>query len=248
MNTRFLKLCTLIASSTLFATGCGDNSSFETPNTSGASKNSGVVSQKNISLLAEDPQPEIFDDTGAATDTTLVMTVKIGDRNNQLLTDEHTVYFATEWGLIEPSCVTKNGTCNVNWQTSFGPSTVPSDHQVTITAYTLGEEQFSDTNSNGELDDNDGPLPGSADLFIDRVEPFVDADRTDGPFNSLDTLIDVMNGNELGANGEHDEGDGFLNSENCTHSSMCSTTQLIYIWDDININMDGPPDTTTTTP
>jgi len=241
MNNPFIKIMALVASSVISVSGCGDNSTFETPNTLGTVANSGTVSQKNFSILAEDVQPTIYDENGLATDTILDMTVKVGDSDNQLLTDEHTVFFATEWGLVEPSCVTENGTCTVTWQTSFGPGTVPADHLVTIMAYTLGEEEFSDSNGNGEFDDNDQPFPASTDLFIDREEPFVDANR-DGVFNSGDTIIDVIDGNILGSNGEHDLSDGFLNSPNCVHSSLCSTVApIIYIWDDIEINMDGPP-------
>ena len=243
MNNRFLNIFSIIASCALFTAGCSeDNSSFETPNTSDTPTNSGIVSQKNLSLLADDPQPKIFDTaTGSATDTSITITAKIGDNNNQLLTDTHTIYFATEWGLVEPSCVTENGTCSVTWQTSFGPGTVPDPLFTTITAYTLGEEHFSDSNGNGVFDDNDTPFVGSADLFNDREEPYVDANR-DGIFNAGDTLIDVMDGNNLGANGAHDFGDGFLNSPSCTHTSLCSTVRsTIYIWDDIELDMDGPP-------
>ena len=244
MNNRFIKIMALVASSVISVSGCGDTSSFETPNTSDIPTNAGIVSQKNFSLLAEDTQPSIYDENGLATDTSLSMTVKVGDKDNQLLTDAHTVYFATEWGLIDASCTTENGTCSVTWQTSFGPNTVPADHLVTIVAYTLGEETFSDTNGNGVFDDADGPFPGSADLFTDREEPIVDADR-DGVFNSGDTIIDVIDGNVLGTNSAHDNGDGFLNSPSCTHSSLCSTTtSTIYIWDDIQIDMDGPPPAT----
>ena len=243
MNNRFLNIFSIIASCALFTAGCSeDNSSFETPNTSDTPTNSGTVSQKNLSLLASDPQPAIFDEFGGATDTELTMTVKIGDINNQLLTDAHTVYFATEWGLIDPSCVTENGICTVTWQTSFAPdptgstgSTAPTNHLVTIVAYTDGEESFIDANGNGKFDDLDT-------VFYDREEPFVDAD-IDGVFNTGDTLIDVINGNDLtGKNGVHDIGDTFLNSQNCVHTSLCSTVKRTsFIWVDIQIDMDGPP-------
>lgn len=244
MNNRFVNIFTLIASSTIFLVGCGgDNSSFETPNAD-ISSNPGIVSQKNFSILAENVQPAIIDPlTGLGTDTTLVITVKIGDKNNQLLTDTHTVFFETEWGLIEPSCITQDGICTVNWQTSFG-STLPIGNLTTITAYTLGEEHFSDTNGNGVFDDDDTPFPSSGDLFTDREEPFVDADMTDGVFNASfgDKIIDVMNGLILGTNSAHDDADGFLNSPSCTHSSLCSTIrQTIFVWVDIELDMNGPP-------
>ncbi len=244
MNNRLIHSFLFITCNIFLLTGCGEsNDSFTTSSITNSSK-SGTVSQKNLSLLAEDVQPEIYDENGQATDTTLVMTVKVGDSDNQLLTDPHTIFFATEWGLIEPSCVTENGTCTVNWQTSFGPGTVPADHLVTITAYTIGEEDYSDTNGNGVFDDNDQPFPASGNFFTDRPEPFVDADRSGfaSIFNSGDTIIDVIDGNVLGENGAHDNGDGFLNSPNCEHSSLCSTVSpTTYIWDDLVINMDGPP-------
>lgn len=239
MNNRII-LLTLLAGSMLLISGCSeDNSSFETPNSS-ITTNAGIVSQKNLSILAEDVNPPIFDPaTGGATDTSLTITVKIGDLNNVLLTDEHTIYFATEWGLIQPSCVTSDGACTVTWQTSFGPggtSSAPADRLNTITAWTLGEESFIDSNSNGVFDDEDT-------TFTDRDEPFIDS-VNDGVFDASngDRIIDVINGNDLtGINGVHDIGDTFLNSPHCTHSSLCSTVLPIsYIWTDIQINMLAP--------
>lgn len=242
MNNRLKYTFLNIICSTLLISGCSEDNDSFLKGSSAASNNSGVVSQKNISLLASDPKPKVFDAAqGTVTDTTVEITAKVGDKNNQLITDEHTIFFATEWGLIEPSCTTKDGTCSVSWQTSFGPGTVPADHLVTITGYTLGEEDFNDSNGNGVFDDNDTPFPASGDLFSDREEPFVDADR-DGVFNSGDTILDVIDGNTLGTNGVHDLGDGFLNSPNCSHSSLCSTTRTtIYVWDDIELDLDGPP-------
>lgn len=249
MNNRFLYIFTIIASSALFLAGCSeDNSSFETPNTSDTPTNSGTVSQRNFSILADNVNPPIFDTVeNTATDTSVVITVKIGDKNNQLLTDEHTVFFATEWGLIEPSCVTENGTCSVTWQSSLAlAADVPTDFLTTITAYTLGEEDYNDSNGNGKFDDGDTiPFPdGSGDLFRDREEPYVDVVFTDGIFDATlgDKIIDVMNGYDLGSDGIHTPGDGFLNSPSCNHSSLCSTVRsTIYIWSDLHLDMEVPP-------
>ena len=237
MNIRFLTTSVLTASSMLFVAGCSNDSPFETPNTDIAD-NPGIVSQKNMSIVASDPQPTIYDaTTGIFTETEVEITVKVGDLNNQLLTDAHTIYFATEWGLINPSCVTEDGKCSVTWQTSLF-SNIPGDLLNTITAWTRGEETFIDTNGNGIFDDSDT-------TFEDREEPYVDANR-DRVFNSGDILIDVVNGNDLtGINGVHDIGDGFLNSPNCTHSSLCSTVlPTSFIWIDIQLDMAGPPATT----
>ena len=240
MQKRAYTLTSLLAA-VLLASGCeSDTSGLETPNPNLVS-NAGLVSQKNFSILAEDVFPEVIDpDTGAATDTQLEITVKVGDRKNQLLTDTHTVYFATEWGLISPSCDTVDGTCTVTWQTSFGDdenSQVPQDAVVTITAWTAGEESFIDTNGNALFDDADT-------VFTDREEPYVDANEN-GVYDSGEQIIDTVNGNDpRGDNGVHDIGDTFLNSPHCTHSSLCSPTlRTATIWAHIAIVLTGPPDT-----
>ncbi len=234
MNNRFIKIIALITSSIFFASGCGDNSSFETPDTSGTPTNTGTISQANFSVGATDPFPMVYDPATGFSEESVEIVVKVGDLNNQLLTDKHTVFFKTEWGLIEPSCTTEAGKCSVTWQTSK-PENIPSDLFNTITAWTIGEESFEDTNGNGKFDDADM-------IFNDLEEPFVDADENN-VFNSGDSLVDVVNANDLtGANGAHDIGDGFLNSPNCTHSSLCSTIRkTTFVWDITILDLAGPP-------
>ena len=239
MNNRFLKIATLISSSAFVITGCSDNNAFETPSESGSTQpNLGIVAQKNLSIGADDPQPKVFDTTTLVfSEQTVKITVKVGDINNQLLTDAHTVFFATEWGLIQPSCVTADGKCTVTWQTSSSKN-MPVSLLTTITAWTLGEESFTDLNGNGIFDDSDT-------TFEDRVEPFVDATFGDGAFNEAagDLIVNVVNGNDTtGTNGVHDIGDGLLNSPNCTHSSLCNTVQTTsFIWVDMQLDLAGPP-------
>lgn len=144
MNNRLINTLLFAASSTLLLASCGqDNTSFETPNTSGTATNSGVISQKNFSLLTADINPAVIDaTTGTFTKTDVELTVYIGDRNNQTLTDAHTINFEAEYGLIEPSCVTKKGSCSVTWSAIKRPDAggPGSDGIVSITAYTSGEE------------------------------------------------------------------------------------------------------------
>lgn len=226
MNNRFLTM-TLLASSMLIAGCSDDNSSFETPNTSGTATNSGVVSQANFSLLTGDIYPAVIDaTTGDFTKTDVELTVFIGDRNNQVLTDAHTIHFVAEYGLIEPSCVTEEGTCSVTWSAikrpvAGGPA---SDGFVTITAYTLGEEGFTDTNGNGVFDDGDTG-------FDDLEEPYVDADYVFGVasngYSSGDVIINVPNTlDPSGTNLDHDIADGLYNGPACTHSFSCGTTSI----------------------
>lgn len=242
MNKSLIHTFLFIASSTFILTSCGeDNTSFTTTGSTSSFK-TGTVSSDNFTVLSSNLTPAIFADTASSTFTftELDITVKIGDRNNQKLTDAHTVFFRTEWGLIEPSCVTVDGTCSVTWQTSSG-GTAPADHKNTILAYTIGEESFSDINGNAIFDDADNDTPS----FTDIEEPYIDSnENTMHDFG--EPIVDVINGNdETGENGQHDFGDSFFNGNGCTHSSLCSETQkTIYIWDDVKIDMNGPPPAT----
>ena len=222
------KTAAMIIAGAFLLSGCGDEEVFQ--NSGNVTANPGTVSQNNFSVLASDLNPSVFDSTGSTlTFTTLTITAYVGDINNQVLTDPHTVYFKAEWGLIEPSCTTVAGTCSVTWQSSqFG--TQPTDFQNTITAYTAGVESFTDTNGNGSYDDADAG-------FDDIEEPYVDVDESNS-FTAGDLIIDTVNGNDTtGSNGVHDIGDGLYNGSACTHTSQCSTLTLITVWDDVTIDM-----------
>ena len=228
MNNRFLIIAPLLASSTLFMAGCSDdNSSYETPNTTGVVTNSGTISQTNFSLLTADVMPAVIDGTtGVFTKTDVELTVYIGDRNNQTLTDAHTINFIAEYGLIQPSCVTEEGQCSVTWSAIKRPEAggPASDGYVTITAYTIGEEGFTDTNGNNVFDDGDIG-------FEDLEEPYVDADYVSGVasngYSTGDIIIDTINSlDPTGANQVHDIADGLFNGPGCTHTFLCGSPSI----------------------
>lgn len=240
MSNRFLMIAPILACNTFFLAGCSeDNSSYETPNLSDIATNPGIVSYKNFSLLASETQPTVIDPaTGIFTETDVVMTAYVGDRYNGILTDKHTVFFKTEYGtLSSPSCVTEEGSCQVTWKAIKRPEPggPGDDLRVTIIAYTIGEESFTDTNGNGIFDDADS-------IFVDLEEPYVDADES-GSYTPGDDIVDVVNGNDTtGANGVHDIGDTFFNGPGCTHSSLCSQVVIKNgtIWDSNTLKIDGP--------
>ena len=243
MNIRFLTIAPLIASSSLFMAGCSDdNSSFETPSTPGTVTNSGTISQKNFSLLTADIYPAVIDGTsGDFTKTDVELTVFIGDRNNQTLTDAHTINFVAEYGLIEPSCITEDGKCSVTWSAIKRPvfGGPASDGYVTITAYTTGEEAFTDSNGNNVFDDADAG-------FDDLEEPYVDADDVhdvaSNGFTAGDIIIDVVSTNDpTGVNGVHDIADGFYNGTGCSHTSLCGTATSVAIFDMVTMYMISNP-------
>lgn len=242
MRTLNYGLISGLLTSSLLLTGCGDGEVFLTPGTTSATTNPGVISQKNFSILADTPSPTVIDTTtGTFTQTDVKLTVYTGDRNNQTVTDAHTITFMSEYGLINPpTCTTDStGTCSVTWSAisrpvAGGPG---SDYRVTITAYTSGEEAFTDSNGNGVFDDGDAG-------FDDIEEPYIDADKTNSAsassYSSGDTIIDVVSTNDpTGANGQHDIADGFFNGNGCTHTSLCAARKTITIWDDIVLYIDG---------
>ncbi len=233
-------LVTLISMSSVLLVGCSEDDfeAFQDPGTASVTTNPGVISQKNFSILASEPQPLVIDPaTGGFTQTDVTLTIFTGDRNNQTVTDGHTVAFVSEYGLINPpTCVTDaDGTCDVTWSAIKRPDAggPGSDFFVTITAYTSGEEAFMDSNGNSVFDDGDS-------AFEDLEEPYIDADDS-GTFTTGDTIIDVVSTNDpTGINLQHDIADGFFNGGGCTHSSLCGVSASVVIWDDIVLKINGP--------
>ena len=216
MNNRFIKIMALVASSVSFVSGCGDNSTFETPSTSGTFSNDGVISQKNFILLFSPVAPKFFDVVNNTfTEVTSEISVIIGDNDNRLITGSRTVFFRSEWGLIEPSCTTVDGTCSVTW-VSGDTSDMPADLQANILAFSSnGQESFTDINGNGLFYDGDS--------FKDLEEPYIDVDES-ASFTVGDLIEDTINGLDLtGQDRQHNTADGKYNGPNCSHSTLCST-------------------------
>ena len=229
------KLLTTGLLSSVLLTGCTEEGELLLTD-SGSSANAGIVAYDHFSLTAATTQVNAIDTDGVFTRTEVEFTVRVGDRNNNLLTDTHVVFFATEFGLIEPSCSTTDGsgTCTVTWQIIRRPGTgeAGADGEIDITAYTLGEESFFDTNNNGVFDDNET----LADL-VDLREPFIDADG-DRTFSAGDILIEVAdNAYPAGVDGNNNAGDNLFNGAGCTSSTLCSPTTSIYVFDQVTLDI-----------
>ncbi len=208
--------------------GCSEGTdALQTPDTAAATANNGLISQKNFSMVFSELQPAFLDiETGLFTEVTSDVTIRIGDNNNQLITGPKTVFFQTEWGLIEPSCETDtDGSCTVTWR-SGNTFDMPINYKNTITAYSSnGQESFLDLDGNGRY--NDG------DTFTDLDEPYVDNNES-GVFDAGDKIIDTINGVDLtGTNALHDLPDGKYNGPNCSHSTDCSPVLSVStVWTD----------------
>jgi len=198
--------------------------------------NPGTVTQKHFNIVPSTLNPNVLNTaTNVFTKTDVEITVSIGDRFDAVLTDVHTIFFRSEYGLIDPSCTTSDGTgsCTVKWTAIKRPETggPGDDGFVDITAYTLGEESFTDINDNGTYDDGE--------TFTDLPEPFIDVDNDGtGIFNAGDYIIDVVNTRDTtGSNGAHDTGDLLFNGLGCTHSTNCSSRRSITIFDQVTLTI-----------
>lgn len=109
--------------------------------------NTGLPQQLGFSLSSSLFNPEAANRNGEKA----IITAYASDSFGNPAPDDTTINFTAEGGQIEPSCVTVNGSCSVEW-TSADPR-VP-DHRITVLAYALGHETFFDTNGNNIFDDN----------------------------------------------------------------------------------------------
>ncbi|WP_371372499.1 hypothetical protein [Thalassotalea aquiviva] len=146
----------------------------------------GIPDQDSFSLSAEYYNAEAWN----IDDTTVEITARLGDAFNNPVPDGTAVYFTTEGGVIEPSCVTEDGRCVVTWT---GQNPRPIDGRVTVLATAIGEESFADLNGNGRFDLADVDAFKGQNGYTgkdvsgtpyDLPEAFLDSDE-DGQFDEI---------------------------------------------------------------
>ncbi len=177
----------------------------------------GIADQNSLSLTLSTLNPSAWDFDGE----TVNVNMFASDRYNNPVPDGTSVAFYTELGQIQPSCQTTNGACVVTWTSSDprslgitppGVIAYADDGRSTITAAVIGEESFTDTNSNGIFDDGD-----LFDANSDKGEAFEDFNEN-GIFDAgLEPFLDF-------------NGDGVRNPKNgnytglaCEHTSQCAS-------------------------
>lgn len=141
----------------------------------------GIPDQDSFSIAASDLYPVSWDHLNIESS----ITVSLGDAFSNPAVNGTAVSFTAESGLIDPSCVTTNGTCQVKWRSqSQGPVRDSSNFsvarmlcvdplgnsldannyptcrreragRVTILAHAIGNESFIDNNGNGLYDKDD---------------------------------------------------------------------------------------------
>ena len=195
------------------------------------SVNTGLPDQDSLTLALTTVNPEARNFV-----ETVTVVAYLADSFNNPVPDGTTVNFTTEGGSIEPSCVTSNGNCSVEW-TSIEP--YQDNHRVTILATAEGHEYFVDVNGNNVYDDADGSAQNASlsnegrvvagfdrignlsSGFIDMPEAWRD-DNEDGVYDSGELFIDADN------DGAHTIKNDLFNGPQCDGSS-CATTNFITI-------------------
>ena len=174
----------------------------------------GMPDQDHFSLSASTHNPEAWETDGVTVD----LTVHASDHSGNPVPDGTTVYFQTEGGQVGSYCVIASGVCTATWTSS---DRRPNNGRVTVTAITLGEEGFSDFNSNGVLDTgewfNDMP---------DVVYDYNENDALDAGVAFTDTNLGIYYEEFLDFNGDGSEAaDGLYNGTKCSATNTACSTQ-----------------------
>ena len=169
----------------------------------------GIPDTDSFSVAPVTPNVEAFDHDGVI----VAITARLADRFNNPVPDGTAVTFQAEGGSIIGQCTTtttalEGGACTVNWRSS---DPRPADGRVTILATAIGEDSFTDQNSNGFFD--------TGEPFADLGEPFRDDDEND-THDLGEPFFDFNN------DGVFDTGDSTFSGVTCTGTSPGSTCNL----------------------
>lgn len=111
----------------------------------------GIPAQDGLSISVSNYNPEAWAIDGQV----VSITARLSDHFHNPVPDGTAVYFTTNGGSVQPSCITTAGACSVNW-TSQNPRPVNGPislvGRAVVLAYAIGEESFVDANGNGVAD------------------------------------------------------------------------------------------------
>jgi hypothetical protein len=190
----------------------------------------GIPDQRNFSLSATELNIEGFNVDGITT----TLTARMADHFNNPALDGTAIFFTTEGGSIEASCFTLDGACSVALTSQ---QIKPANGRVTVLAYAIGEEGFTDNVVNNGLADG---LPEMLDInnnSTDMPEAFLDINEN-GIFDSNEVFTD-FNGD-----GVYNPADGLYNGVLCDPSAIgtataCNAQKSIHVRGSIPIIFSG---------
>ncbi len=93
--------------------------------------------------------------------------VLAGDHFSNQVPDGTVINFTSEGGVIEDSCATERGKCKVKL---YSANPRPDNGKLTVMAYMIGEESFTDTNGNNVYDTGEPFSDLKPDIFRDDDE------------------------------------------------------------------------------
>lgn len=175
----------------------------------------GIPDQQNFSLSTTSYNIEGWNHDG----TTTVITARLADHFNNPVPDGTAVNFTAEGGSIASSCTTTAGACNT---TLTSQALRPTNGRVTVLAYAVGEEGFTDLNGNGLADT--GEMIDANGASTDMGEAYVDYNESDVRDAATEPFID-FNGNVA-----YTVSDAQYNGVLCTAGgAICSAQKSIHV-------------------
>lgn len=186
----------------------------------------GIPDQQNFSLSATSYNIEGWNHDG----TTTVITARLADHFNNPVPDGTAVNFTAEGGSIVSSCTTTAGACSA---TLTSQALRPNDGRVTVLAYAVGEEGFTDLNGNG-LADTIGEMIDANGVSTDMGEAYVDYNESGARNGTTEPFID-FNGNVV-----DNAPDAQYNGVLCTAgAAICSAQKSIHVRGQLPIVFSG---------
>lgn len=178
------------------------------------SVSTGLPAQDSFSLSATEHNIEGWGYDGVKT----TLTARLADHFHNPVPDGTAVYFTSEGGSVEPACVTVAGVCSVELTSQ---ALRPTNGRVTVLARTIGEEAFTDLNSNGVVDDASEMIDANGASTDIGGEAYVDYNEN-GARDANEPYFD-FNGD-----GAYNLGDGKFNGILCASgAAICSTQKSI---------------------
>ncbi len=193
----------------------------------------GIPDQDSFSISATTLNIEGLNFDG----TTTVLTARLSDHFSNPVPDGTTVNFIAEGGQMDAFCSTVAGSCSA---TMTSAAFRPLNGRITVLAYAVGEESFSDIDGDGlaslvnhstgttEMVDANGVSTDMREAFVDFNEDGV-RDAI-GASAALEPFIDFNN------NGVFDVADGKYNGTLCNEppsgtssAGTCATARSIHV-------------------
>ncbi len=187
----------------------------------------GIADQNSLSMSLSNHNPAAWNHDGVEVDVNIIAS----DRYNSPVPNGTAVAFYTELGQISPSfCYTNNGRCSVKWISSnprdraINDINYKHDGVNTITAKVIGEESFTDLDSNGYFNEGDifekTYTKNGETVNLEKGEVFEDYNN-DQKRNNFEPYID------FDGNGQYTAADEKYTGIGCKHPSDCNTKNYL---------------------